>query len=145
MQWGKTMLKCLLDKQRSKNKRKQIKKTKQIMIQLVHEDWIRSLNRCRPHMLSQPGLHLVILRLRTGRSSDGRVGEVHMRRHGAGIRRSTGVRVGEVVGRTGRRDAMRGGRPTQTRHVWAPADAVRAVVVVGRWLQWLRRTVARGM
>lgn len=96
-------------------------------------------------MLSHPGLHLVVLRLRTSRSSDGRVGEVHMRRHGARIRRSTGIRVGEVVGRAGRWDAMRWRRPAQTRHVRAPVDAIRAVVIVGRRLQGLRRTVARGI
>jgi hypothetical protein len=43
-------------------------------------------------------LHLVVLRLRAGRTTDGGVGEVHVWWHGGGVCRAAWLRVGEVVG-----------------------------------------------
>jgi hypothetical protein len=43
-------------------------------------------------------LHFVVLRLGAGRTADGRVGEVHVRRHGGGVCRAARLGVGEVVG-----------------------------------------------
>lgn len=107
---------------------------------------LHRLNRCRPHMLSHSRLQLVVLRFSTCRSSNGRVGKVHVWRHGAGIGRSTGVRVAKVVSRARRGDAcMRRRGPAQTCHMRASIDAIRAMVVVGRRLQGLRRAIASGM
>lgn len=104
------------------------------------------LDRRRPHMLGHSGLQLVVLRLRTCRSSDGRVGKVHVWRHGAGVRRSTGIRVAKVMSRARRGDAcMRRRGPAQTCHMRASIDAIRAMIVVGRRLQGLRRAIASGM
>lgn len=87
---------------------------------------------------------LVVLRLRTGGPSNGRVREVHVRRHGTGVCWAIRVGIGEVVRRPGRRDAcMRGRSPTQTCHMRASADAVWSVVVVGRRFQRLRGAIAR--
>lgn len=107
----------------------------------------KRLNRSRPHVLGHSGLQLIVLWLCACRSSDGRVGKVHMRRHGAGVgRRSTGIRVAKVMSRARRRDAcMRRRGPAQTRHMRASIDATRAMVVVGWWLQGLRRAIACGM
>lgn len=44
------------------------------------------------------GLHFVVLRLGAGRAANGRVGEVHMRRHRCRVRGASGFRVSEVVG-----------------------------------------------
>ena len=95
-------------------------------------------------MFSHSRPQLVVLRLRAGGPANGRVREVHVRRHGTGVCWATGVGIGEVVRRAGRRDAcMRRRSPTQTCHMRTSTDAVRSVVVVGRRLQRLGWSIAR--
>jgi hypothetical protein len=69
-----------------------------------------------------------------------------MRRHGAGIGRTTWLGVVEIIHRPRRRDAaVRGRCPAQTRHVRTPADAVGPVITISRRLKRLRRGVAGGV
>jgi hypothetical protein len=98
--------------------------------------------RGRPSMIAHSGLGLIVVWLGAGRSTDGGVGEVHVRRHRARVRRASRFRIGKVIGRSRRRHtAVRGRSPTQASHVWAAGDAVGSVVAVRRGLEWLRRTV----
>lgn len=61
-------------------------------------------------MFAKFRLHLIVLGFGTGRPPNSRVGKVHMGRHGAGVRRSVGLGVGEVVCGARRRDAAVGRR-----------------------------------
>lgn len=89
-----------------------------------------------------PGLHFVVLRLGAGRPANGRVGEVHVRRHRCRVRGASGLRVSEVVGRSGRWHAtMRRRGPPKTSHVWTAVHAIGTVITIGRGLKRLRRSV----
>lgn len=98
--------------------------------------------RGRPSVIAHSGLGLVVLRLGASRSTDGGVGEVHVRRHRARVRRASGLRVSKVVGRSRRRHAaVRRRSPSQAGHVWAATDTVGSVVAVRGGLKRLRRTI----
>jgi hypothetical protein len=87
-------------------------------------------------------LGLIVLRLGTCRPTDRRVGEVHVRRHRGRVGWPIWLRVGEVIGRSRRGyAAMRGRGPSKTRHVWASVDTVGPMVVVGRRLKRLGRSI----
>lgn len=99
-------------------------------------------HRCRPGVVAHSWLSLVVLWLSAGGSTDGRVGEVHVWRHGRRVCRATGLGIGEVVGRAWRRHAaMRRRSPAQTSHVRAATHTIWPVVVIGRRLKWLRRSI----
>jgi hypothetical protein len=89
-----------------------------------------------------PGLHVVVIGLGAGGPADGRVGEVHVWRHGRGVGRTRGLGVGKVIGRPGgRHAAMRRRSPPKASHVGASIDTVGAVIAGGRRLQRLRRRI----
>lgn len=54
--------------------------------------------RCGPGVIAHSRFVLVVLRLSTGGSTDGRVGEVHVWRHGCRVSRASGLGISEVVG-----------------------------------------------
>lgn len=84
-------------------------------------------------------LHLVVIRLGAGGPANGRVGEVHVWRHGGWVRWASGLRVSEIIGRPRRgHAAMRRGGPSEACHVGASVDAVGAMIAGSRRLQRLR-------
>lgn len=108
---------------------------------VVPRQWPAS-DRGRPSMITHSGLGLIVFRLGAGRSTDGRVGEVHMRRHRVRVRGASRLRIGKVVGRSRRRHAaVRRRSPAQASHVWTATDAVGSVVAVRRGLKRLWRTI----
>lgn len=108
---------------------------------LVHYPY---LDRSRPGALHLV-LQIIAIRFSARRPPNGRVGEVHVRGHGARIRGPASFGI-EVGCRARRRDAgMRRGRPTEAGHVRASANAIGPVVVIGGRLKRLRRTVSRRM
>jgi hypothetical protein len=83
------------------------------------------------------GLHFVVLRLGAGRPTNGRVGEVHLRRHRR-VRRASRFRVTEVIGGSGRWHAtVRRRGPSKAGHVWTTVHAIGTVITVGRRLKRL--------
>jgi hypothetical protein len=56
--------------------------------------------RGRPSVIAHSGLGLIVLWLGAGRSTDGGVGEVHVRRHRTRIGRASRLRISKVVGRS---------------------------------------------
>jgi hypothetical protein len=97
---------------------------------------------CRPGVLAHSRLGLVIVRLGATGAAEGRVGEVHVRRHGGWVCWIARLGVGEVIGRAwGGHATVRRRGPSETGHVWAPADTVRPVVIVGRRLEGLRGSI----
>jgi hypothetical protein len=109
---------------------------------MKHPTWWPASYRGRPSMITHSGLGLVILRLGAGRSTDSRVGEVHVRRHRTRVGRAGRLRISKVVGRSRRRHAaVRGGSPSQASHVGAATDTVGSVVAIRRGLKRLRRTI----
>lgn len=110
--------------------------------------WLKSLNRCRPSVPNS-WLHFVVFRLGAAWSSNGRVGKVHVRRHGIWIDRSIllcVVVVLVVLSRAWRWDAaVWRRRPAHTRHVRTSRDAARPVVGVSRRFKRLRRPISSWM
>lgn len=101
--------------------------------------------RGRPSMITHARLGLVVFGLSAGGSTDGGVGEIHVRRHRAWVRRACRFRISKIVGRSRRRHApVRRRGPTQAGHMWAATDAVGPVVAVRWGLKRLRRTVRIG-
>lgn len=89
-----------------------------------------------------PGLHVVVIGLGAGGPANGRVGEVHVWRHGRGVCRAGGLGVGEVIRRSwGRHAAMRRRSPSEASHVRTSIDTVGTVIASSRGLQRLGRGI----
>lgn len=85
------------------------------------------------------GLHFIVLWLGAGGTTDGRVGEIHVRGHRCRVCRASGLGVGEVIGRSGGgHAAMRRRGPPETGHVGTAVHTVGAMITVGRGLKGLR-------
>jgi hypothetical protein len=75
------------------------------MSQVIGPANLETLDRCGPCTLAYSWLHLVILRLRARRASNGGVGEIHRVRHRIWVCWTAGIRIAIIVRRARRRDA----------------------------------------
>lgn len=105
-----------------------------------------TLHGSGPPVVPQSRFEFVVLRLSARWPPNGRVGKVHVRRHGAGISWTTWLRIVEIIHRPRRRNAtVRRRGPAQTRHVRTSANTVGPVIAISRRFKWLRGRVARGV